>query len=156
MKYAISTGNAGTAQAMTTTYKTLISVTAATGATTLRRGLIDYVGVGTDGTPSDVSITYKLDRQTTVGTGTAATPAPRDTGDAAALLVYTVNHTAEPTVTAATQLLEVPYNMRQTFQWWAPPNGELIIPAVNVAGIGLRAKSPSYTGTCAGTLHVTE
>ena len=156
MKYAVGNGFAGTQQAMTTTYKTLLSITAATGATTLRRGRIFDILFGADGTPADNAMTYKADRQTSVGTGTSATPAPLDAGDAAALLAATVNHTIEPTVTANTQLLEVPVNQRASYRWVAAPGGELVIPATNVAGIGFRAKSPAYTGTALATAHFEE
>lgn len=155
-KYAIGTGIAGTQQAMTSTYKTLFSLTAATGATTLRRGWIYDIMFGADGTPADNVLTFKVDRQTTVGTGTAAAPAPLEVGDAAALLVGTANHTIEPTVTAATQIIELPMNQRASYRWAAAPGGEIVIPATNVAGIGLRAKSPAYTGTVGGSAHFYE
>lgn len=156
MRYAVGNGFGGTQQAMTTTYKTLIDITAATGATTLRRGLIYDILFGADGTPADNAMVYKADRQTTTGTRTAATPAPLDSGDAAALLTYGVNTTIEPTVTASTQLIEVPVNQRASYRWVAAPGGELVIPATNVAGIGFRAKSPAYTGTALATVHCQE
>ena len=77
--------------------------TAATGATTLRRGRISDVTFGVDAAPADYEVSFKLDRQTTVGTATAVVPAPLDPGDAAALLVANVNNTIEPTVTAEQQ-----------------------------------------------------
>lgn len=156
MRYTVGTGHAGTQQAMTTTYKTLAAITAATGATTLRRGFIYDLMFGTDGTPADNAIVYKADRQTTVGTGTSATPSPLDPGDAAGLLVGTVNHTIEPTVTSATLLVEIAMNQRASYRWVAAPGGELVIPATNVAGIGARAKSPAYTGTAQCNIHFIE
>ena len=156
MRYAIGTGTGGTQQAMATTYKTLFSVTAATGATTLRRGFLYEADFGTDGTPADNNMTYKIDRQTSVGTGTSAVPPPLDPGDAAGLLAGTTNHTIEPTVTAATQLLEVGVNMRNTFRWIAAPDSHLVIPATNVAGLGARAKSTAYTGTVVAVAHFIE
>src|SRR6266403_5194291 len=99
-KYAL-TNTQGTPSALTTTYKTQWDLTAATGATTLRRAWIYDVTFGTDGTPADNSVTYKIDRQTTTGTCTTATPAPSDAADAAALITAGVVTTIEPTVTAA-------------------------------------------------------
>ena len=145
--FAFSNGFAGTQQANTTTYKTQVSITAATGATTLRRGWVYDVTFGTDGTPADNTVTYKIDRQTTVGTQTSITPAPLDTSDAAALLVCGGNTTVEPTITASTILLEVATNQRATYRWVAVPGSELVVPATNVAGLGARSKSPAYTGT---------
>lgn len=155
-KYVVSTATAGTPQAMSTGFKTLASLTAATGATTLRRVWINHFGVGTDGTPADNAMTVQVDRQTTVGTGTSATPAPLDTNDAAALITATVNHTAEPTVTSGTALVSQGWNQRAGFLWYAPPGGELIVPATNTTGIGMRVKSPAYTGTATGFIHFFE
>ena len=130
-KYSVSSASAGTQQAMTTTYKTLLGVTAATGATTLRRAWIYDVEFGADGTPADNVLAFKVDRQTSVGTGTAATAAPLDIGDAAALVVSTVNHTAEPTGIGST-LVEVPINQRSSYRW------------VTIPGIGGGTGRPRY------------
>lgn len=156
MRYALSSGSAGTQQALTTTPKTLASLTAATGATTLRRARIYDLMVGADGTPADNVLVFKVDRQTTVGTGTAATPTPLDPGDAAALITGNVNSTIEPTVTANSQLLEIPVNQRASYRWVAAPGGELIVPAINTNGIGVRARSPAYTGTAMVALNYEE
>lgn len=155
-KYALSNGSAGTQQAMTTTYKTLWDLTAATGATTLRKAWIYDVTFGTDGTPADNSVSYVINRQTTAGTRTSATPAPLDAGDAAALITAGVNTTIEPTITAATQLLEIATNQRATYRWVAAPGGELVVPATNTTGLGGRAKSPAYTGTALSVVHFWE
>lgn len=155
-RYVVGTGTGGTQQNLTTTYKTLASLTAATGATTLRKAWIYDVMFGTDGTPADNTVTYKLDRQTSVGTGTTAVPAPIDSSDAAALIVATTNVTIEPTVTAATQLVEMAMNQRASYRWVAAPGGELVVPATNVAGIGARAKSPAYTSTAVCAIHFWE
>lgn len=156
MRYTAGTGHGGTQQAMTTTYKTLTSLTAATGATTLRRAAVYQMNFGADGTPADNVLTYKMDRQTTVGTGTSIVPSPADPGDAAALITATANHTAEPTVTGATQLFEMPLNQRASYRWDAAPGGELIVPATNTTGLGFRVKSPAYTGTCVCNIHYWE
>ena len=156
MRYAFSNGNAGTQQALTTTYKTQLDITAATGATTLRRAAIFDMMFGADGTAADNVVVYKADRQTSTGTRTAVTPPPLDGGDAAALITCGANTTIEPIVTAATQLVEIPVNQRASYRWVAAPGGELIVPATNVAGIGIRAKSPAYTSTVGTTVHFQE
>ena len=155
-RYTISNLHAGTQQAMSTAYKTLASLTALTGATTLRRGWIYDVMVGADGTPADNQITYKIDVQTDVGTGTAAVGSPLDPSDAAGLLVETVNNTIEPTVPAAKQMFELSVNQRASYRWVAAPGGELVVPATTVNGLGLRAKSAAYTGTVSGNMHYWE
>lgn len=146
-KYAISNGNAGTQQVNTTTYKTQWDITSATGATTLRKAWIYDVTFGADGTPADNQVSYVINRQTSTGTRTAAVPPPVDSSDAAALITVGVNTTIEPTITAATQLLEVATNERATYRWVAAPGSELVVPATNVAGLGGRSKSTAYTGT---------
>lgn len=155
--YSVSSASAGTQQALTTTYKTLLSLTSLTGASTLRRGWIYDIEFGADGTPADNVLTFKVDRQTTVGTGTAATAAPLDAADVAALLVSTVNHTAEPG-TVNNTLIEIPVNQRSSYRWVTLPGSgaELVVPATTVNGIGCRAKSPAYTGTGIARIHFYE
>ena len=152
-RYAISAGNAGSQQVMTTTYKTVLSLTAVTGATTLRKAWIYDVLFGADGTPADNAMSYVVNRQTTVGTGTSGTGAPMDSGDAASLITATCNNTIEPTITSATQLIEIGVNQRASYRWVAAPGGELVVPATTTNGLGFRAKSPAYTGTVMATLH---
>lgn len=153
-RYTVGNTHAGTQQNLTTSYKTQVSLTSATA--NLRRAWIYEAVFGADGTPADVSIQYKIDRQTTVGTGTAATPSPHDSADLAATIVATVCHTAEPTITSATQLMLASVNCRATYRWVAAPGSELVVPATNVAGLGARAKSPSYTSTVMAHLHFWE
>jgi hypothetical protein len=44
-------------------------------------------------------------------------------------------------------LMEIPVNSRASYRWVAAPGGELVVPATDVTGLGLRAKSAAYTGT---------
>ena len=149
MRYALDNTMAGTQQNLSSSYKTMLSLTAATGATTLRRSQIFEVAAGADTAPNatDCPITGKIDRQTTVGTASAATPAPLDSGDAAALMTANANATIEPTVTSNTILLPWSVNQRAAYLWQAAPGAELITPATNTAGLGLRCKSPNYAST---------
>ncbi len=139
-------------QNMTTTYKSLVQINAATGATTLRRGWIYDISVGVDGTPADNVMNWIVNRNSTQGTGTTHVPAPLDGGDAACLLAGRVNHTIEPTVTDQTGLLQVACNQRASYRWVAAPGGEFIVPAVDVNGIGVRAKSPAYASTATASM----
>jgi hypothetical protein len=150
-RYNAGTGQGGTQQVMSTSYKTLVGITC---PATVRRAWIYDVMAGADGTPADNSMAFIVDRQTTVGTGTAVTPRPLDPHDGATTIVGTVNHTAEPTITADTDLLEIGGNQRAAFRWVCSPGGELVVPATNLNGIGLRAKSPSgYILTVIGSVH---
>jgi len=151
-KFAFSNGP-NASQVLTTSYKTQADVTAATGATTLRRAWLYDMMFGVDGTAADNVIVWKVDRQTSTGTRTAIVPPPLDTGDAPILIVVGVNTTIEPIITATTQLVELAVNQRASYRWVAAPGGELVVPAVNVAGIGVRAKSPAYASTVTVNVH---
>ena len=155
-KYAANNLLGGSQQNLSSSFKTITYVVATTGATTLRRGWIYDLTVGTDGTPADNAMVFYANRQTSVGTGTTVVAPPLDTGDAAALLVCTANVTIEPIITAVTHLLTIPMNQRASYRWVAAPGGELVVPAVNVAGIGVRAYSPAYTGTAMADIHFWE
>jgi hypothetical protein len=147
--YASSNKLAGSQQSITTTPgKTIISLTAATGAATLKRGWIREFDVGADGAPNatDCAITFEAIRVTTVGTGTTATPSPLDSADTAAGLVCTVNMTVEPSFGAS--LVALALNQRNSQRWLAYDDKHaLIIPATNVAGVGIRAYSATYAST---------
>jgi hypothetical protein len=95
-------------------------------------------------------------RSTAVGTeGAGVVPAPID-GDAASILDGAEDHTAEPTYTAATELLDQIINQRAAFRWVAAPGGALLIPASANNGIGFCAFHASYTGSAEVTAHFEE
>lgn len=150
--FTISNLNAGSQQNLSSSYKTILSVGAATGATTLRRGWLMEWEIGADNVPNatDCPISWSVDTMTAAGTATSLTPLVNDIGggDAAALLSYLANYTAEPTVTASSNLWYLPLNQRASYrvqmrdEWSA-----IIVPAVNLKGPVLRAKSPNYAST---------
>ena len=147
--YATSNKLAGTQQNLAASPgKTIVNLTALTGAATLKRGWIYEWEVGADGPPNatDCAITWEFIRNTTVGTGTAVTPSPLDLADPAAGLVGTANHTVEPTM--GVSLMAVALNQRNSQRWIArDEKSALIIPATTVTGIGCRAYSPTYAST---------
>jgi hypothetical protein len=148
--FAVNNTMGGSEQNLTSSYKTIVGITAATGAATLKRGWIYEIEVGADGQPNstDCAIVYDWSRQTTVGTATAVVPAPLDSADTAAGLVCNVNHTVEPTITAVTNLLTISLNQRNSQRWVARDDrSALVIPATNLAGVAARAKSGTYTST---------
>lgn len=145
--YAATNQQGGTAQNLSSTYKTILSLTAQT--TGLRRAFLYELTVGLDGPPNatDCAVDWDVSRCTTVGTGTAVTPNPLDSADAAATTVATANMTVEPTVTAASNLWNLGANQRASYDWKANPGSELVVPATNVNGIVVRAKSATYAST---------
>lgn len=151
-QFTISNQNAGTPQNLSSTYKSILIATAATGATTLRRIWIMEWDIGASDVPNatDCPINWDASEQTAAGTATSLTPRVNDLGggDAAALGTYATNATIEGTVTASSQAWGLPLNQRASYriqmrdEWSA-----LIVPAVNVKGFALRAKSPNYAST---------
>jgi hypothetical protein len=152
--YTIANVNAGTPQVLSSTAKTILAVTAATGATTLRRGWIMEWEVGASDVPNatDCPIVWSIDEQTAAGTSTSLTPRFNDLGggDAAALLVYSSNFTIEGTVTASSAAWILALNQRASYRvQMRDEYHSLIVPAVNLKGFAMRAKSPNYASTVA-------
>ena len=139
--YSVSNGLAGTLQATTGTFKTLLAVTAQT--TSLRRIKLYDVMFGTLGTPADQSYEFDISRQTAAGTSTAVTPNPEDAADAAAFTVGSANFTAEGTITAASSLFYLGMNQRASYRWVCAPGSEIVGPATNLAGLAMRTRSVS-------------
>jgi hypothetical protein len=135
--------------AVATTHKTMLQLAAQT--TGLRRAwLYEYI-VGPASVPNatDCEITWTLIRQTSAGTGgVTMTSNQLDQIDAAAATVILGNMTAEPTGAETGIVKTVPANQRGTFQWVTSPGGpgSIVVPATNLAGYGIRAKSSTYTG----------
>jgi len=152
------TGNiqAGSPQTLTTTAKSIIGLTAATA--TLRRAFITEYKMGAAQVPNgnDCEIVWDLVRTNTgIGTGSAATPSPTDPADAASGMVSTVNLTVEPTI--GVSLDTIPLNQRNSQQWQARDDkARLVIPATNLNGISLRAKSSTYANIVLGTIKFDE
>lgn len=135
-------------QTLTSTYKTQAVLNASSG-TAVRRGKLYEINWGQSAAPNatDCDVIYDVSRQTAAGTGTAYTPVPLDPADAAALTVGTVNFTAEGTITANSSLWSKAVNQRNSATWQAAPGSELVWPATNLAGLAMRALSPTYVGT---------
>ena len=150
--YTISNQNGGTPQNLSSSYKTILSVGAATGATTLRRGWLMEWEVGADGArqTTSIAIAWSIDTQTAAGTATSITPLPNDIGggDAAALLVYLANYTAEGTITASSNLWYLPLDQQASYRVQMRDKfSAIIVPAVNLKGPVMRAKSATYAST---------
>lgn len=150
--YTITNQNAGTPQNLSSSFKTINAITAATGATTLRRGWLMEWEIGASDVPNatDCPINWDISEQTAAGTATALTPRFNDLGggDAAALLSYNANYTIEGTVTASSQGWGMGLNQRASYRvQMRDEYHSLIVPAVNLKGWAMRAKSPNYAST---------
>jgi hypothetical protein len=153
-----TTGGTGTQQAMTTTYKTLCSVYASTTGTAslVRRGKLYDILIGTNGTPADNAMEFVVARLTAPSTSFLVSANPLDPADAAAASGVNANSTTEGTFTSSAEVWYVGINQRASYRWVAAPGSELMYPATSSAGLGLRAKSPAYTGTATGTIYFEE
>ena len=150
--YSTNNRLAGSQQNLSTSFKSLVGLNAATAS--LRRGRLWEIEVGTDAAPNatDCPVTWDIARQTAAGTGTSATPLALNPADAASDTVATVNYTAEPTVTAASTLLALALNQRASQRWVAfSPDQALVWPATNLAGLVIRALSPTYASVALAT-----
>lgn len=150
--YSSNNEMGGTQQAISTAYKTLISLTAETTTLGVGRGFAYDVLFGTAGTPADNSYVFDISRQTAAGTATAAVPVALDPADVAGRLTADLNYTAEGTITAASSVLNVAINQRASYRWVAAPGSEIVIPATDENGIALRAKSAAGTAIATGTI----
>lgn len=142
---------AGTQQALTTTFKTLSAVWAVTA--TLSRGRACGLNVGADAAPNatDCQIVYDVSRQTADGTATSVTPLPLNPADVASRMAAKANYTAEGTITATSSVWRRALNQRASLQWVAQDESAMLTwPATNLAGIALRALSPTYAAAALG------
>lgn len=150
--YTVNNQNAGSPQSLSSSYKSIISIGAATGATTLRRVWITEVEWGATDVPNatDCPILFDISAQTAAGTATSLTPQLTDQGggDAAALGTYLANYSAEGTITSSSSVFFKSINQRASDkQWWRDKATCPIIAAVNLKGWTMRAKSPNYAST---------
>lgn len=104
-----------------------------------RAGLYEII-LGCGAAPADIGGRFNLSRITALGTeGSGFTPTELDLAGPAAEYDYGVAHSAEPTYTASSALLQISMNQRATFRWVAAPGGHLVVPAVQNNGFGLRS-----------------
>lgn len=145
---------------LTTTFKTVLSLAAATA--TLRRAFIYEYDFGADGVPNatDCAIAWDISAQTAAGTPVVMTCVALDQADvpAGSGSVAGGNHSAEPTITATSSRFAFGANQRASYRWQVNPGGpgELVVPATNLAGYALRAKSTNYASTALATFFFRE
>ena len=164
--------------AMTTTYKTILTVGVGSSVSASgfpsggavspynpRRGKIYDLLVGTNGTPADNAMIWDVSRIGAAGmlssqayTGALSSVSSAFALDAADGLTaaWIVANSTTETSTYAISLWNVGVNQRASYRWVAAPGSELVYAATSSAGLGLRAQSPGYTGTVTGTLYFQE
>ncbi len=136
-KYAV-TGEAATGAGLTT-----LEISAQTAAR--RFGVYDFI-VSCNATPADNVFDWVVQRHTASGTrGSVVVPSRLDIADAEFAGDAGQDHTIEPTYTATEEMIDFSVNHRATFRWVAAPDGEMVAPATDNAGIGWESTHPSDT-----------
>ena len=125
----------------------------ASSGTQARRLRLLYAEGGSEATPGDNAIRLTAQRYSNDGTGTAVVPKPLDMADPVMLGVAADNHTVEPTYTAAEIMLDLPFNQKKGFVYYAPEGAEIVVPATDNAGIGFQTDTIN-TGTPVGTMTI--
>lgn len=126
-------------------------------ASPLSRAEVYYFAISAGGTMADQLQTVTLQRITALGTeGAGVTPAKLDLGAPAGSFDAGENHSAEPTFTAATEVWEEDVHIRALAQVQLQPDGHILLPATQNAGIGVVSYSGSYTGIANATMHYME
>lgn len=143
--YSLNNGLAGSRQAITSTFKSLVIVTSTSGA--LAPGEITDLLVGAIGpyASTDAEILWDISRQTVVGTATAATPVVTNPKFVAAAATGAVNATVEGTITSASSVLNFAGNQRASYRFSTLKGTGLIFPPTAASGFALRASSTQYT-----------
>jgi hypothetical protein len=147
---------AAVARAVTNTASTTVPMWNLAGGTVSRLMLYDLIS-GSDATPADNYAEFAVRRTSAAGTTTATfTPTLLDSANGAAAGVFATTWSVNPTVTAASDLLNIPHNQRATFRWVANPGGELIVPVTAGAGLALMSVATNLAATYGWTAHWTE
>lgn len=151
-------GIAGQQATLTSTAKTFASITQP--ASSMRRAKIFDINVSQGAAPAstDTNIVFQLERYTSAGTSTSATPVPADPADGAAVTIGGVNHTIEPTGKAAVWLFQIMLNQRAPYRWqtYLGSGAELVLAATANNGGSFETYSAGYTGTAGGMIYYQE
>ena len=116
------------------------SVLGITGTTAVEPSIF-FVGMGSETTPADNQLIWRIGRTTAAGTATAVTPQNLGPGTVAATSSAGENHTAEPTYTAGAVLFRLGLNQRAAHSIVFDPEGCLTVPATSNNGL---AAYPSH------------
>jgi hypothetical protein len=108
---------------------------------TIRPALLSIL-VSSPSAPVDAAIDLYLYRTTAApGTPVAVTPAAVDPQDAASNILCSKQATVEPTAT--TLLLALSVNQKNTYQWFAVPGAEIMMPVTANYGLTLYCNAVS-------------
>lgn len=127
----------------TNTASTTVPMSCLTGGTSGRVRLYHLL-IGSPATPGNQAAQFAIRRTTARGTQSASfTPKPLDPADVACNATWDSAWAANPTITAASDLLVIAMNQQASWQWMVDPTYGLVIPAT--AGNGLALLSDATT-----------
>lgn len=135
------------------TDKTLINLFNPAASPTCR-ARVSFILVGSPAAPADQAATFVFGRTTAVGTeGSGFTPNNLDPAGPAGQYDSGLGvFGSEPTYTANKALFVFPVNQRATYQWYANPGFEFVLPATQNAGAGLKTTGSSSTQAHGATI----
>lgn len=97
---------------------------------------------------------------TAILTASAVVPNLLDVADSSPLAQFANNATTEPTYTTAgfgLSLKSWAINQRGSYRWRALDDGDnIIVPATNLTGVGIRVLSSNFTGSAIGNISFIE
>jgi len=133
----------------TNTVSTTVPMFTIVGAATFRLQLYQWIS-GSDATPADAATKLGFRRISARGTATTSVTANAlDPADPASLALYDTVWSVNPTITASSEVLQVPHHQRASFRWDAAPGFEIIVPATAGAGLALMSIVASATANYA-------
>jgi hypothetical protein len=131
----------------TNTGSTTVPMWCLTGGTT-KRVRLHHIIIGSAIAPANQAGNFALRRTSARGTATASfTPTILDLADPAAQATYDLTWSANPTITASSDLLNFAINQQATFQWMVDPDrGGIVIPGTAAAGLAMMSVSTTAAG----------
>ncbi len=128
----------------------------ALNAVALTRGRVFDLGFGSNATPADNVIAWRVARSSSavaVGAAVTETPLASSDGAPASQLIGISNVTTEPGYEEI--FIDIGVNQRASWRWVAAPEGELITPGDAAAAIGIEPDGAGG-GQARGYMHWSE
>ena len=107
--------------------------------------LVERLWAGQSSFDTSENVAVRVQRITTTGTGTATTPEPLQTGFGVYGGTVETAHSAEPTYTAGTEIIEQAFNVLSGFLW-TPANDDEVIVVSPSALVGMVLDVAPTTG----------
>src|SRR5688572_9208681 len=121
----------------TNTASSTVPMWCLTGGATKRVRLYHMI-IGSPATPANQAADFGVRRTSAAGTTSSAFVATKlDPADPVAIAVFDITWSANPTITASSDLCNIAMNQQATAQWMVDPSNGLVIPATAAAGLAM-------------------